>query len=141
MNKIQSLVLVILMALQSTSAFSLNLDETLELEGIEATSAENFVCSLDNLAEAKRWIESQQNHYDKFKHCAVSCYLSLRCRPAEVMLVGLAKEFQDLFGKGNAEIADLRADRAGIRLVTSGRAQDDAGCVQQCNQIYPLPLQ
>lgn len=136
MKLFQSLALVTILALQTSPAFSSDLNETLEIQGVDVISAENFVCSLDHLAEAKRWVESQQNHYDKFKHCSVSCYLTLRCSAAEVMLVGLAKEFEDVFGPGNAEIADLFADRAGIRLVTSGKAQNDAECVQHCNSLY-----
>lgn len=105
-------------------------------EGIEANS--KLFCALSNVSEAKRWVENQANTYDKFKHCSVSCYLTLRCNATEVWMVGALKEFKDLFDDGNAEVADLRADEYGISLVTKGKAGYDAECVRQCDAKYQV---
>jgi hypothetical protein len=99
--------------------------------------AQGLFCSMDYLPDAFRWVDHQGNDYDKFKHCAVSCFLTLRCSSAEVLIVGALKEFKDLFDDGNAEMADLDADRYGIRLVTDQRATYDAECSRQCGSHYP----
>ena len=100
-------------------------------------SAQGLFCSMNYLSDAFRWVEHQGNDYDKFKHCAVSCFLTLRCSATEVLIVGALKEFKDLFDDGNAEVADLDADRYGIRLVTDQRATYDAECSRQCGSHYP----
>jgi len=100
--------------------------------------AKNLRCTVSHLDQAKKWSETQVNHYDKFKHCAVSCYLSLRCPRREVLAVGVMKEFYDAMGYGNAEIADLIADLKGIRLVKKNQAKHDSDCVQLCDQMYPM---
>ena len=112
-------------------------------EGIEALISDHgqnskLFCALSNVSEAKRWVENQTNQYDKFKHCSVSCYLTLRCNATEVWMVGALKEFKDLFDDGNAEVADLRADEYGISLVTKGKAGYDAECARQCDAKYQL---
>jgi hypothetical protein len=104
---------------------------------VSAAEAAGLFCTMDHLSEGIRWTENQSNDYDKFKHCAVSCYLTLRCSAIEVMAVGALKEFKDLFDEGNAEITDLEADRFGIRLVTNGKADHDRECARRCNQRYP----
>jgi len=96
-------------------------------------------CAISNVSEAKRWVENQANTYDKFKHCSVSCFLTLRCNATEVWMVGALKEFKDLFDDGNAEMADLHADEYGISLVTKGKATYDAECVSQCNSKFKTP--
>jgi hypothetical protein len=106
---------------------------------VSAVEAAGLFCTMDHLSEGIRWVENQSNDRDKFKHCAVSCYLTLRCSAIEVMAVGALKEFKDLFDEGNAEIADLEADRLGIRLVTNGKADHDRECARRCEQHYPKP--
>jgi hypothetical protein len=95
-------------------------------------------CTVSHLDQAKKWSETQANRYDKFKHCAVSCYLSLRCPRREVLAVGVMKEFYDAMGYGNAEIADLIADLKGIKIVKKKQAKHDSDCVQLCDQMYPM---
>jgi hypothetical protein len=69
---------------------------------------------------------------DKRLHCAVSAHIAQRCSVAEAYMAGMGKELEDLFGGGDAEWADWRADRAGVHC---GRAQsgDDeiVGCCAQ----------
>lgn len=131
MNAFKPMIALILALLNVAPAMAAN------AEWQESPSAASLVCTWDYIGQAKHWVENQQNHYDKFKHCSVSCFLTLRCSSTEVLLVGAAKEFTDLFDDGNAEWNDLYADRAGIRLVTQGKAHYDADCVRQCNSLYP----
>jgi len=102
----------------------------------ESARASGLFCTMDHLSESVRWVENQGVDFDKFKHCAVSCYLTLRCSSVEVLAVGALKEFKDLFDEGNAEVADLQADRFGIALVTNGKADHDRDCARRCEQRY-----
>lgn len=95
-----------------------------------------IACPLYYLKEVKKTVESHGD-YDKYKHCAVSCMLTLRCSPADVMEIGLYKEIVDVFGPGNAEIADLRADSQGIRLALSRSINTDQQCIESCQKTFP----
>lgn len=94
-----------------------------------------FICSLKH---SKTVIPIAERHstFDKNRHCTVSCMLSLRCNSNEVMLVGILKEFKDVFGPGNAERADLIADKYGVDLVRHQRARSDSECLEQCDLRY-----
>ena len=99
--------------------------------------AENkAICSLYYASDVKKIVESS-GHFDKFKHCGVSCLLALRCPSADVLSIGILKELADTVGPGNAEWDDLEADYAGVRLVTSKKARTDKECLSLCHQIYP----
>ncbi len=52
------------------------------------------------------------------------------------MTAGVLKEVRDLFGPGNAEMADLEADALGIELADTGAAKTDKQCLQQCDLYY-----
>jgi hypothetical protein len=52
---------------------------------------------------------------DKLAHCVAAALIARYCSPAEATLVSMGKEVRDMFGAGDAEWADWRADRAGIR--------------------------
>jgi len=56
---------------------------------------------------------------DKYKHCVISCKIRLSCGLLTAIGAGIWKEIEDLFGEGNAEIADLIADYRGIRCAGS----------------------
>ena len=90
------------------------------------------------MRHSKAVMEVAERHssYDKNRHCTVSCMLGLRCNLNEVMLVGILKEIKDVFGPGNAERADLIADKYGIDLVKYKRASIDSECLEQCDQQY-----
>ena len=98
----------------------------------------NPLCTYKNIPKAQVWIDKQTNRYDKFKHCAVSCYLTLRCRPGQVRAVGLLKEFRDSFGYGNAEVADIRANFYGINLAQKKIALRDEDCSRICGENFRL---
>lgn len=85
-------------------------------------------------------IAEAHSSYDKNRHCTVSCMLALSCNDGEVLLAGILKEFKDVFGAGNAELADLIADRHGISLVRTDRARTNQECLEQCDLRYRADL-
>ena len=74
---------------------------------------------------------------DKAMHCTLSCHLALRCSLLDSWAFGRLKEFYDIFGEGNAEWADLRADDNGITLALGRRAHNINECKEECLKIYP----
>jgi hypothetical protein len=62
--------------------------------------------------------------------------LALKCSGQEVMMVGLLKEIQDLFGPGEADADDLKADAFGISLAAETAARTDVQCLSQCDLYY-----
>ena len=126
---IRSLLFLMIVSHPMANAYPVSVAESAEAAGL--------FCTMDHLSEGIRWAENQNVDFDKFKHCAVSCYLTLRCSAVEVLAVGALKEFKDLFDDGNAEVADLQADRFGIALVTNGKADHDRECSLRCERRYP----
>ncbi len=94
-----------------------------------------FFCTMKH---SKRVIAIATSHSDndKNRHCTVSCMLALKCNDTEVLLVGVLKEFRDVFGPGEADAEDIKADRYGISLVRDDRAQTDPECLEQCDLRY-----
>jgi hypothetical protein len=66
---------------------------------------------------------------DKRLHCFASAQIARQCSVTEAYMAGIGKEISDLFGHGDAEWADWRADRAGV---SCGRTQIDAADIQAC---------
>jgi phosphosulfolactate phosphohydrolase-like enzyme len=93
------------------------------------------ICSLINAQKVIQKAEAHSQH-DKNRHCSVSCMLTLRCHPDDVMLAGLLKEIKDLFGRGNAEWEDLKADALGIDLAVTKTATTDLQCLKSCDLYY-----
>jgi len=94
------------------------------------------ICSLWYASEVKDKVE-KKGSYDKFKHCAVSCLLTLRCPATDVMQIGIYKELADIVGPGNAEMKDLMSNFDGIDLVLRRKAKNDDECIKQCHVLYP----
>jgi hypothetical protein len=94
------------------------------------------ICSMVYVSSIKTKVE-KMGGYDKFKHCAVSCMLALRCPPNDVLEIGILKELADVVGPGNAEWDDLEANYKGVYLVMQKKAKSDDTCKQQCDKIYP----
>lgn len=74
---------------------------------------------------------------DKQKHCRATAAIAATCSVPEARLAGILKEVADLFGKGNAEWADLRADWAGVRCARA--AQNVASIESCCAASEPAP--
>jgi hypothetical protein len=66
---------------------------------------------------------------DKHLHCLVSAQITQQCSVIEAYLAGMGKELSDLFGRGDAEWADWRADRAGV---SCGRSEEGAVAIDAC---------
>jgi hypothetical protein len=94
-----------------------------------------IICPALYYSSVKKVVEANGSH-DKFKHCAVSCLLTLRCPAADVLELGIIKELADVVGPGNAEMADLQADYHGVKLGSIFRASDKS-CLTQCHLAYP----
>jgi hypothetical protein len=56
---------------------------------------------------------------DKYKHCMVAGEAYERCGVTAAYLASFGKEIMDLFGPGNPEWEDLRADFDGINCAAS----------------------
>ena len=69
---------------------------------------------------------------DKRQHCLAGGFIARYCSGSEAYLAGAGKEFRDLFGGGDAEWGDWRADRAGIACARS--AKDDDELAKCCGQ-------
>jgi hypothetical protein len=68
---------------------------------------------------------------DKRAHCVGAARIAQRCSVSEAVLASYAKEIRDLFGRGNAEAADIRAGRAGIDCARADwGAADPARCCE-----------
>lgn len=116
------LILITIMALCSSFAFA-------------GSAPDKLICSIKH-SKAVIAVAEKHSNFDKNRHCSVSCMLGLRCRLDEVMLIGILKEIKDVFGPGNAERADLIADKFGIDLVKHDRARSDNECLEQCDLQY-----
>jgi hypothetical protein len=66
---------------------------------------------------------------DARKHCLAAAGIALRCSVVEAGLASVGKELKDFFGKGDASVTDLRADRAGARCAGAGHSPD---ALNQC---------
>lgn len=65
-------------------------------------------------------------------HCLASGLIARYCSLTEAYLAGAGKELRDLFGAGDAEWSDWRADRAGIACAR--RADNDDALAACCMQ-------
>ena len=68
---------------------------------------------------------------DSRAHCMASGLIARYCSRSEAYMAGIGKELRDLLGPGDAELRDLRADRAGIAC--SRKAKDDADIASCCS--------
>jgi hypothetical protein len=62
---------------------------------------------------------------DKRLHCLAAARVAQRCSTIEATLATYLKELGDVFGRGNAELADIRAGHAGIRCARAERRGAD----------------
>jgi hypothetical protein len=68
---------------------------------------------------------------DARAHCLAAAFIARYCSGTEAYMAGVGKELRDLLGRGDAEWADWRADRAGIACARD--AQDDAELATCCS--------
>lgn len=97
---------------------------------------EAVVCPMIYYSKVKTIVE-KEGSFDKYKHCAVSCLLTLRCPAVDVLQIGVLKELLDVVGPGQAEMEDLEADYEGVALVTRKKVKTDKACISACHKLYP----
>ena len=69
---------------------------------------------------------------DKPTHCMAAAMIARYCSRSEAALASIGKELKDLFSAGDAEWADLQADREGLHCA-KGPGGDSA--VRECCQL------
>jgi hypothetical protein len=75
---------------------------------------------------------------DKYRHCALSCVITLYCGPIESLETGILKEVMDSLGWGAPDLEDLRADWHGIRAALRFRGRmSRRDCYRACSAGYP----
>ncbi len=75
---------------------------------------------------------------DKFKHCALSCVMTLYCGPIESFELGALKELYDALGFGTPDIEDLKADLTGIKTgIKIGFFGERNRCYEACSGFFP----
>jgi hypothetical protein len=71
---------------------------------------------------------------DKQSHCRAAALIAAHCSVGEARLLAVMKEVADLFGPGNAEWADVRADWAGVRCARAGEGEQVESCCEAAVQ-------
>lgn len=69
---------------------------------------------------------------DSLMHCTATGLIARYCSTTEAVLAGGGKELRDLFGRGDASLSDLRADRRG--LACARQIGDDAALLHCCEE-------
>lgn len=102
--------------------------------GVQSAQA-SMLCSVK---EGRLWYPRLKSMpiSDKAMHCTLSCHLAIRCSAIESWSFGRFKEFWDIFGEGNAEWADLRADDKGLEIARRGKVKKIGDCLRECRKLY-----
>ena len=74
---------------------------------------------------------------DKYKHCVISCVLTIVCDVTQAQMAGWGKEIKDVFLPGDASIEDLIADYRGIYCGMKVKHGEARNCETQCRILYP----
>ena len=75
---------------------------------------------------------------DKYKHCSLSCVMTLYCGPIGSFEVGALKELYDALGFGTPDGEDIKADIKGIKAgLKIGLFGDRNRCYQACSILFP----
>jgi len=93
-------------------------------------------CEIASIAFHKADVEHAGAN-DKFKHCTLSCRITLDCGWFGAWLVGNLKEFADVFGPGEADLKDLAADMVGIKIGRKRLTKTRGDCDVGCDRVYP----
>lgn len=83
-------------------------------------------------AQAVLAVRVPQGLADKPAHCLAAAMIARYCSRPEAALVSVGKEFKDLFSAGDAEWADLQADREGLRCA---KGPGDDSAVGECCRV------
>lgn len=88
-------------------------------------------------AQAVLTVRVPQGLADKLAHCMAAAMIARHCSRPEAALVSIGKEFKDLFSAGDADWADLQADREGLRCAKD--PGDDMAVGECCRQAAGVP--
>jgi hypothetical protein len=92
------------------------------LDGKPRIATSPLACVRGAVAEATPTAEAG----DKRAHCLGGARVAERCSPFEAALASYVKELKDLFGRGDAQVTDIRAGHAGIRCASANPGSSDA---------------
>ncbi len=95
---------------------------------------QRFVCAKKKGKELLKTYNKYPFSSDKSKHCAFSCMLSLECGEIQAYLLGLAKEFHDSLGYGDADAKDLAANKVGLNFAKA--VSTEAACLSECDKEF-----
>jgi len=98
---------------------------------IASSSNEKIFCASYYAFYYKKEVEKLPN--DKTMHCTMSCYLAVKCPSEEAYLIGYLKEFWDIFGPGDADWNDIKANKVGIKFAAK---KNKSYCKKQCLKKY-----
>ena len=114
--------------------------------GFEVQTSES-ICAA-RVIQAYLPVIDQPHVYDKYKHCAMSCVISLNCGPAEAWTAAVGKEVKDALThvipskhRGDPSMKDLEADGVGIKFVARGYARSAQDCYAACHKFFPMPAE
>ena len=79
---------------------------------------------------------------DEMKHCLAAALIARYCSRTEAWMASVGKEIEDVFGPGDAEWADIQADRSGVTCARAASSDED---LRQCCESLqrggrPVPL-
>lgn len=91
-------------------------------------------CAIENALRYRDDLKTRISSKDKYKHCALSCIVTINCDVGSTFVLGLAKELYDMFGYGTPDINDLLANIYGIRV--GMKVSDIDSCKRICKLRY-----
>ena len=124
-----------------TLLFSVSLPPTLSsAESENAPSKETKIIPVCGASIALRFRNEVNlpGKPDKYKHCALSCVMTLYCGPIDSFELGAIKELYDALGFGTPDIEDLKADIIGIKAgLKIGLFGERNRCYEACSGFFP----
>lgn len=97
------------------------------------------LCLIQNAKKISTRIDKYKK-IDKFKHCATTCQLALKCSSLMAISAGALKELLDTITPGDADLKDMRANLVGKSLVDTKMATTNNECIQSCDSIDWITL-
>ena len=140
MKPVVTLLLLFSITLSAPSMAWAGMSTGNSTENFEVESGAAFpVCGLLVGKAFKSEVEVDPHQPDKFKHCSLSCVMTLYCGPADSMSVGILKEIYDALGFGTPDWKDIEADQTGVKIGLKQLSRANfsrSSCYQSCSAIY-----
>ena len=90
---------------------------------------DKIICASYNAFKLRYLVDKLKN--DKVKHCTLSCLVAKKCKNDDILVIGAVKEVLDIFGPGNSEWADMKANMLGVHY-----ARTRFTCKTPCKKSY-----